>query len=267
MGLFGFLKKKDAAFYVESGETALAAGQFDEAEKCFAKAIELAEEKKEYKPIGTATLRLGEIAERQDKIAIAEKQFTKAFRHHQDLEEDEDAAKCLMKLGIVIFKQRRLGESTQLFGTAQKFFQDVDPNHTGVAESLMWLSKSCMGEKHFPMAEKHARTAIGFVETRSSDDEMLAELWTLTGQCCVEQNKNAEAEEAFKKAVSIYDKHLSTAKQLELCSCLHAYGRHLTKQNKKSQAKEVMQRASKICQDTPGYLEEAELASDLAKLS
>ncbi len=267
MNLFGFLKKKDAAFYVESGEEAFKSGNLDEAEKCFDKAIELAEEKKDYKPIGIATLKLGLIAQKQDKIAIAEKHFSKAFRHHQDLEEYVEAADCLLKLGKVCFKQRRLGESTQVFGTAHKFYADEDPNHPGVSESLMWLSKSCLAEKHFPMAEKHARAAIAAQEARTdSEHESLAEMWNLVGQSCVEQNKNADAEKAFKNALAIFEKHESAETQLDFCSCLHAYGRLLIKQNKKKDAKEIMQRASKISEAVPGYLEEAELASELSAL-
>lgn len=267
MNLFGFLKKKDAAHYVEAGEEAFKSGNLDEAEKCFNKAIELAEEKKEYKPIGVATLKLGLIAEKQDKIAIAEKQFSKAFRHHQDLDEFEQAADCLLKLGKVCYKQRRLGESTQVFGTAHKYYSDEDPNHAGVSESLMWLSKSCLAEKHYPMAEKHARSAIAAAEARAgAEHESMAEMWSLVGQSCIEQDKNADAEQAFKNALKIFDKNESSSAQLDLCSCLHAYGRLLIKQNKKAQAKEVMQRASKICEAVPGYLEEGELASELSSL-
>lgn len=265
MSLFGFLKKKDAAFYIEGGETAFSAGELGEAEKCFSRALELAEEKKEYTSIGIATFKLGEVAEKQDKSAIAEKYFTAAFRHHQDLEEGEESAKCLLRLGIVCFKQRRLEESTQIFGTAEKYFHDEDPDHPGVAESLTWLAKSCMTGKHFPMAEKHARKAISAIQTRKGDDEALGELWKLAGECCAAQNKNAEADAAFKNALTIYDGHHDSAGQLGLCSCLHAYGRWLIGQNKRDEAAEVMQRAWRICEEIPGYLEEAELASELAK--
>jgi hypothetical protein len=53
---------------------------------------------------------------------------------------------------------------------------------------------------------------------------------------------------------------------LELCSCLHAYGRWLKRQNKKDDAAEMMQRAWRICEEFPGYLEEGELAAELAQL-
>lgn len=269
MNLFGFLgKKKDAAHFVESGSEALQSGQLDEAEKNFSRALELAEQKKDYTNMGISTFNLGVIAEKQDKIAIAENHFSKAFRYHQDIDEWEAAADCLLRLGIVCFKQRRLGEATQIFGTAQKYYQDEDEKHPGISQALVWLAKSCMEEKQFPMAEKHARTAVATAESqRGKDDESLAAMWLLVARSCVEQNKNAEAEQAFKNALAIHDKHQSNENALELCACLHAYGRLLSKQSKNEEAKEVIQRASQICEEVPGYLEEAELTADLSRLS
>lgn len=271
MNLFGFLgKKKDTAHFLESGQEALQSGRLDEAEKNFAKALELAETKKDYTNMGVSTFNLGVVAERQGKIAIAENHFSKAFRYHQDMDEWEAAADCLLRLGIVCFKQRRLGEATQIFGTAQKYYQDESENHPGISQALVWLAKSCMEEKQFAMSEKHARNAVASTESqRGTDDISLAAMWTLVARCCVAQNKTDEAETAFKTALAIYDKDQSNGNDqfLDRCGCLHAYGQLLVKQNKSAEAKEVLQQASKICEEVPGYLEEAELATDLSKLS
>ncbi|HEY9783793.1 MAG TPA: tetratricopeptide repeat protein [Candidatus Obscuribacterales bacterium] len=269
-GLFSFLgPKKDAKYYVGTGDEQLEKGQLEQAEKLFAKALELAEESKDYDSEVIARFKLGAVAESQNRLAVAETHYNKAFRYFQDGEEWMQAADCLMRLGKICYRQRRLSEATQLFGYAQKYFEDEKADPALISQALDWLGTCCMEERNFAMAEKHLRSSIARAVEASSGDDTLISKWKRIGVCCAEQGKEVEAQEAFKSCLSIYEKKgddVLHAEAIEVCSCLHEYGRLLLRGGKKEKAKDLLARAEKLCEAYPGYLQEAELADELAKL-
>lgn len=270
-GLFSFLgPKKDAGYYLENGEELANQGKLDEAEKALSRALEMADEDKDYDRAASARVKLGRLAETQNRLAVAEAHYNKAFRHYQDEEEWEMAGNLLLWLGTICRKQRRRDEAIQLFGTAQKYFMDVNCDALLIADAAERLSGCCLEDNNFQMAEKHLKTAI---EKRSekvdAHDLSISRLWKHMGVSLAGQNKDKDAEEAFKKSLAIHEKNTENEDRessIDLCSCLHEYGRLLLRLNRKKEAKEIMERADKVCQEVPGYLLEADLADDLKKL-
>ena len=80
---------------------ALGEEDYSAAEKHFAKALEMAEEVKDYDNIAISSEKLGDICARQGKNAVAETHYRKAYRTHEDSEDFDETAECLIKLGEV----------------------------------------------------------------------------------------------------------------------------------------------------------------------
>lgn len=279
--LFSFLgPKKDAAYFIDNGAELIAAGRPTEAEKALNKALELAEENKDYERAAQARLKLGSLAESQFSLAVAEAHYSKAFRHYQDEEVWITAADCLMRLAAICQRQHRLSEATQYYGHAHKYYSEESAAVEKIALASRHLGECCLESGSHAMAERHFLAAIEKISAIEKIDiehprEVLAPLWRLVGSSRAGQGKNDQAEEAFKRSLSIFDDLgmqtplESTGKKeiaLDLCACLHEYARLLLSLDKKAEGEKLLERANALCSEVPGYLLEADLNDELAAL-
>lgn len=284
--LFSFLgPKKDVKQTIQEGDECRDAGQLDQAERSFTKALEMAEAAKDHNATGIALFKLGQLAELQHRTPLAESYYNKCYRCHEDSEEWEAAADCLMRLGVIYYTQRRIRDATQLFGVAQKHYQSENNEHPALSESSAWLAECCMEQRQYGMAEKHIRASISYAEQKlSAEHPSIAPRWAKLGVACLRQDKgkekDSEAEAAFQRALAIFEQFSTTGDNIasadggtatneymiDFCSCLHQYGRLLAKNNNPLSAKERLQKAVQISEKYPGYLEEAELVTEIANL-
>lgn len=269
-GLLG--PKKTHSHFMESGARALAEGDYQQAEKDYSKALELAEEIKAHDAVAEIYLALATITEHLDRLAVAEGHYRKAYQTYEDNEDFSNAAHCLMELGALYYKQRRLPDAQQVLEYAIAIYQQhFGSNHPGIAESATVLADCLMAERSYAEAEKSISRAIAIDENRRAEnDPARASKLHKLGLCYDHQNKDAEAEATYQKAIAFYklasaDFTKVTAHQA--CACYHDLSRFYLSRNKPNQAAPYLNEAMRLADQYPGYLDEADLADKTAALS
>jgi tetratricopeptide (TPR) repeat protein len=269
--LFGWLgAKKTAGTYVEAGLKALGEEDYNTAEKHFAKALEMAEEAKDYDNIAISSEKLGDICFRQGKNAVAETHYRKAYRTHEDSEDFDETAGCLIKLGEVYRKMARTPEAEQVFHYAMQIYQQhFGAEDQRVARAASCLASSSVDQKLWEEAGKlYERAAKIYKAQLGSDHYHSADAVANMALCYANCKDFANALKHFQEATEVYtrigaDQDGATAHSV--CLCYHEYGRTYLAQNKSQDARPHLQKAMEIADRFPGYLNEGDLADDLNK--
>lgn len=260
----GMLSKKTHTQHMEAGAKDMASRDLAEAEKHYGKALEMAEELKDHEAVARCALQLAVINEENDKLAVAETYYRKAYSTFEENEEFEEAAKGLLLMGRLYYKQKRVPDAEQVLQYAMAIYQQqFGAYYYGIAEAANCLADVAMFRNNYSEAEKLLVRAISIDETQKGweDPIVAAELHKLA-LCFEKQDKPKEAVESYKKSVKIYDKHASSFDKKTAhaaCACFHNFGLLLKKQGQDAEAKATLAKATKLAEDYPGYLEEAEL--------
>src|SRR5437868_7009143 len=106
LGIFGLGSKKPADF-LNSAIEARDAGKVDQSERELSKAIELAEESKDYDTLGHASFMLGELLREADNKLAAEKNFRRAVQVFDDSDDNPNLAKSLTAIADLYFSMTR----------------------------------------------------------------------------------------------------------------------------------------------------------------
>lgn len=268
-GLLG--PKKTHAYFMEQGAKAVENEQWSEAEKEYSRALEMAEEAKAHTEIAQISLQLARINERLDKLAVAEPHYRKAYQTHEESEEFNDAAQCLVLLGRLYYKQRRYPDAEQVLQYAMAIYQQQFGQHyEGIAEAATTLADCLIGRSNYAEAEKLLLRAVNIDETSKGDNNLvLATEVHKLALCFDKQDKDGDASYNYKRAIGIYEKNaasLTRQQAHQACACYHDFARHYLKLNKSADARPLLDRASALCEEHPGYLDEADVAEKLATI-
>lgn len=269
--LFGWLgAKKTAASYVEAGLKALSEEDYNSAEKHFAKALEMAEEAKDYDNIAISSEKLGDLCARQGKNAVAEIHYRKAYRTHEDSEDFEETAECLIKLGEVYRKMSRTPEAEQIFHYAMQIYQQhFGAEDQRVARAASCLASTSLDQKLWEEASKlYERAAKIYKAQLGGDHHHSADAVASIALCHANRQDYASAIKHFQEATEVYARigaDQDGARAHSVCSCYHEYGRIFLAQSKLQEARQHLQKAMEIADQFPGYLNEGDLAEDLKK--
>jgi tetratricopeptide (TPR) repeat protein len=270
MNLFSKLlgPKKTPAFYLEQGEKALQNEKYQEAEKEFHRALEMAEEAKAHREVALASMALARINEHLDKLAVAETHYRKGYQTHEESEEFEDAAQALLAMGRLYYKQRRYPDAEQVLQYAMAIYQQQFGHHyVGIADAANTLSDCLMGRNGYAEAEKILMRAVSIDETAKGESHpVLGCEYHKLGVCCDKQEKNSDAEYNFKRGIEIFEKNRpSFTKPVahQAAAAYHDYGKFLQKSAKPADAKNAFAKAMELAEQYPGYLDEGDLAQRL----
>lgn len=273
MGLFGWVSEvlgtKKVDQWVEQANESAAEGDYAYAEKCYARALEMAEETKNYHFIAIAAYGAAVACEKQNKNVTAEKHYTKAFRTWEDSEEWEQCAEALEELARLLRSQRRLSEAEGLHKYALKILQEkFQPDDIKVIESSRKLSQCLIEKKAFGEAEGVLTKLISQTEKSPHSPTFVPHALCDLARCYVEQGREADAEGAFARALELYDKLEDFSVDnsgVKAVGCAHEYARCLMRQNKTDPAKSIYSRALALADAHPGYLGEGELIDESSK--
>lgn len=273
MGLFGWVSEvlgtKKVDQWVQQADEAAAEEDYAYAEKCYGRALEMAEESKNYHFTAIAAFGAAKACEKQNKNVVAEKHYTKAFRTWEDSEEWEQSAEALEELARLLRSQRRLSEAEGLHKYALKMLQEkFQSDDLKVILSSRKLSECLIEKKAFGEAEGVLTKLISQSEKTPPSPTFVPNALFDLARCYVEQGREADAEAAYTRALGLYDKleDLSFDQAgVKAAACAHEYARCLVRQNKTDPAKSIYSRALALAEAHPGYLGEGELLDESAK--
>jgi tetratricopeptide (TPR) repeat protein len=260
--------KKTYTHYIEQGAQALQNGNYQEAEKEYTKALEMAEEAKAHKEVAVAAMALGRINEAMDKLAVAETHYRKGYSTHEENEEYDDAAKGLLALGRLYYKQRRYPDAEQVLQYALAIYQQQFGSHyEGIADAANTLADCLMGRNSWDEAEKILIRAVSIDEdSKGKTNPIVGMEYHKLGVCADKQSKDSDAAYNFKRAMEVFDANKSSFDRdsaHKATACYHDYGRHLTRLGKAAEAKSAYTKAMELAEQYPGYLDEGDLHDKL----
>lgn len=260
--------KKTYTYYMEQGAQALQNGNYQEAEKEYARALELAEEAKAHREVALSSIALARIAEATDKLAIAETHYRKGYQTHEESEEFDDAAKALLAMGRLYYKQRRYPDAEQVLQYALAIYQQQFGSHyEGIADAANTLADCLMGRNSWDEAEKILMRAVSIDENaKGKTSPMVGMEFHKLGVCCDKQAKDSDAAYNFKRAVEVFEANRASLNREDAhkaTACYHDYGRHLARLGKTADAKLAFGKAVELAEQYPGYLDEADLHEKL----
>jgi tetratricopeptide (TPR) repeat protein len=265
----GLLGKKTHTQYMQQAAQALTADNLAQAEKDYARALEMASELKAHDDIAEISKQLGRIAERTDKLAVAETHYRRAYQTHEDSEQHEATAECLILLGQLYYKQRRLPDAEQVLQYAMSVYQSqFGTNAEGIARAACCLADCYLSRNLYVEAEKLLKRAVQIADARNENDlPSTAVAQYKLGICAAGQKKDDEADAAFKKACAALSKHeneFDSKLAHQACACYHQFGKFYLEHGKGAAARPWFDKATKLAQTYPGYLDEADLAERAA---
>jgi tetratricopeptide (TPR) repeat protein len=260
--------KKTYSYFMEQGEKALQNQQWQEAEKEYARGLEMAEEAKAHREVALCSMALARVNERLDKLAVAETHYRKAYQTHEENEEFEEAGACLLALGRLYCRQRRYPDAEQVLQYAMAIYQRQFGHHyEGIADAATTLADCMMGRNSYAEAEKLLMRAVSIDETaRGEGHPNLANELHKLAVCFDKQNKDSDAEYNFKRATSAFEKNRASVTPdtaHRATACYHDYGRFLSRLGKPAEAKAAYTKAMELAEQYPGYMDEGDLAEKL----
>jgi tetratricopeptide (TPR) repeat protein len=260
--------KKTYTYYMEQGAQAVQNEQHQEAEKQYARALEMAEEAKAHREVALCSMALARINEHMDKLAVAETHYRKGYQTHEESEEFEDAAQALLAMGRLYYKQRRYPDAEQVLQYAMAIYQKQFGNHyVGIADAANTLADCMMGRNSYEEAEKLLMRAVSIDEdAKGNSSPVLGYELHRLAICFEKQNKNSDAEYNYKRSLEVFEKNrptLTRAVAHQTAAAYHDYGKYLTKAGKAADAKNAYGKAMELAEKFTGYLEEADLAEKL----
>lgn len=271
--MFNFLGEllgtKKLEQWVEQADAAAADEDYAGAERAYARALEMAEETKNYHYIAITAYGCARACEAQNKNVTAEKHYTKAFRTWEDSEEWEKSAEALLELARLQRTQRRLPEAEQLYRYAAKLLLEKFPHQDArLMVTNRKLAECLFEKKSYSEAEGLLQRLIAGAEQSPPDELFIPHTLFDLGRCLVEQQKDAEAEAAFARAHEMFSASPELASNqtgVKAAANAHEYARCLVRQNKSDKAQTVYSQAIKLAEEYPGYLGEGELIDEAAK--
>lgn len=272
MGLFGWAgellgKKKAASDYLISGLEALEADDKDKAEKELAKAIELAEEEKDYDTLGDACLTLGKLHFEQAEKIRAEERLRRAIQVFDDSEDKPKMIESFNAISEVYISMHRLVDAEQTLRYSIGINQEIHgPESANVANAADRLGDVYMMRKAYPEAENLFSHSLG-IHQKIADvtgSDIAAALLKL-GTCMAEQEKFDEAQKVLATAAELLErrrKELDREDGITLSATYHELGRVYMQQGKNDKACEQFKKGMEACDEFPGYLGEGDLVED-----
>lgn len=261
--------KKGHPHFMALGGQAFNNGNYMDAEKEYARALETALEMRAHDDVAEISTKLGQIYERTDRLAVAETHYRRAHQTEEDSEHFEQSAKILVMLGRLYQKMRRLPDAEQVLNYSMAIYQQqFGANHAGIADAATTLADCYLDRNSYAEAERLLLRAISIDEIeRGEGDPLVAEGTHKLAISLAGQNKDGDAEKAFKKAVRAFEKNAASYdKQTahKACACYHDFVRFYTKKSRNADARPLVTKAMELAESYPGYLDEADLAEAAA---
>jgi Tfp pilus assembly protein PilF len=214
------------------GEMYMDRGRYEEAARCFGRAIQLdPKPPKPHSNLGNALLKLGRLddAEREQRMAlaidpnvaevffnlglvqVARDRPSEAARYFNEaLRLQPESAEALSSLGLILLQQGRLAEAEGLLRKAVRYDPNYGPAHH-------FLGKVLEAKRDFPGAAEQFEEA-----TRLSPRD--AKAWYNLGNARMRQQRYAEAAECFKRAVALDPEEQGFRKALRDAEALRRNG-------------------------------------------
>jgi tetratricopeptide (TPR) repeat protein len=171
----------------------------------------------------------------------------------------------LLLMGKLYHKQRRLPDAEQVLQYAMSVYQSQFGNHAeGIGRAASCLADCYLDRNQFAEAEKLLRRAAEIADARNTaDDTNAAVTFYKIGIASAGQKNDKDAEAAFKKAADVFTKRESTFDKKaahDACACYHQFAKFYLARGQRAQARPLLDKATKLAEAYPGYLDEADLA-------
>jgi tetratricopeptide (TPR) repeat protein len=189
------------ACYCDWANNLTSIGQFDEAQKCYESALEIAREMKIQREVGSTLSQLGTLAMKRGDVAEAAKRYNDALNTFRALNEPQMEAAAWHHLGRVAQEAEDWDEAERCYREAVRIHEQIS-NLSGLAESFSQLALVAQGAGRLEDAERWYLRAIELGEQLRYYKELGKWLNNLTN-LYLSQRRLDEAARYARRAVEI----------------------------------------------------------------
>lgn len=189
-----------ARHLVAAGEVEEGAGRLDEAERCYARALELARKPRDRRPEGLALRRLGRVARARGAWARAERLYGEGYQVAQAQRDAEGAVVACQGLGNVAVDQGRWAQAREWYRRGL----DLCPPEPATAEFVHLANGMAVAERRGGDTDAAAEwlSLAGEVARALEDEGLLGYLENGWGMLELARGTPRRAEAAFRAALA-----------------------------------------------------------------
>ncbi|WP_052418739.1 tetratricopeptide repeat protein [Methanolacinia paynteri] len=230
-----------ANIYHQLGRVAQEQRKWEQAEKCYKKALEICEEFNDRYEQAKIYHQLGRVAQEQRKWKETEKYYKTALEIDLEFNDRHEQAKTYHQLGIVAQEQRRLKQAEKYYRKALEI--DIEFNdryeQAKIYHNIGFVAQE---QQKWEQAEKYYKTALE-IDIELNNRYEQASTYHQLGNVAQEQRKWKEAEQYYRKALEI---DIEFNNRYEQASTYHQLGIVAQEQQKWKEAEKYYRKALEV---------------------